>query len=112
MFFKLKQKMKIFRTVQKRYGIVGISSSNQLPKKYPFVNRILTGFLLFGCSFVSQFMFILDTASGFMEYMECISSLAAGIIIFVCFAAVVVRKTTLFESIANIENLIESSKSF
>lgn len=98
--------MKIFQTVRKHYAIMGISS----PSDQSASEIVLLGFLIFGCSFASQFMYIFRVASGFMEYMECVSSLSAGGIIFVSFAAIVFRKRTLFESIDNIEKLVDSSK--
>lgn len=103
--------MKFFQTVRKQFAVVGISStSDQSTQKYPYNEKVLLTFLTYGCTLVSQTVYIFCVASGFMEYMECVSALFAGTIIFVCFAAIVFKKRTLFESIDDIEKLIDSSK--
>lgn len=102
--------MKIFQTVRKQYVIVGINLSNQWTQKYPFSKRVLFGFLLFGYLILSQFVYSFHVADGFMEYVECVSSTSAGILVFVCFAAIDFRKTTLFEIIDNIEKLVDTSE--
>lgn len=102
--------MKIFRNVQKRYKTLGIIPSNQSAQKCSFNTRIIVGFCLFAYLIVAQFVYILQVATGFMQYMGCICSASAGTIVFVCFAAVVLRKTTLFECIDQIEKLINTSE--
>lgn len=102
--------MKIFRAVQKQYAILGVSSSHQPNQKCPLNRRELFCFLIFGCLLVSHFVYLMRVASDFMEYMECLLSTSAGFIASVCFAAVALRKTTLFESIGAIEQLIDTSE--
>lgn len=110
--FSLKRsKMIIFRTVRNKYAMVGISSSNQWTQKYSFNKRECFGFLLFGCVTVSQLVYVFYVANGLMEYMECISTGSGTIIMFVCFAAIVFRKTKFFESIDDFEKLIDTSDS-
>lgn len=107
----LKEKMKIFQTIQRQYTMLGISSSNRLSQKYPFNSpRVLSGFLLFGCSLGSQFERISHVTSGFMEYMECMCEATAVVVTFVCFATIVFNSDLLFENITKIENLIDTSK--
>lgn len=107
-----KLKIKIFRTVREHYAIVGISPTTLNPsQRFPFNNKVLLGFSSFVCTTVSQFVYILHVARSFMEYMECVCSLSGTIIIFDCFMAIVFRKTTLFETIDDIEELIDFSKS-
>lgn len=102
--------MKILKTVQNHYATLGVSSSKQLTKKYPFSERVFFGFFLFVYLLVSELVYIYYVAIGFMEYMDCICTISTSIIIFVCFMAIVHRKTTLFESIENLEKLIETSE--
>lgn len=105
--------MKIFQTVRRQYAIVGICRpSNQSTQECPFNNRILFGFLLFGCLILLQFVYILHVANGFMEFMVSACSTSASITMFVCFAAVVYRKSTLFECFDNMKKLINSSMIF
>lgn len=66
---------------------------------------------IFGWMIVSQFVYMFRVASGFLEYMVCICSISASLIVFVSFAAIAYRRATLFESIDEIEKLIDSSKS-
>lgn len=108
---KIKNKIKIFQTIQRQYEILGISSTNQSNQKYSAEKRVFHGFLLFGCLLASQFVYIFHVASGFMEYVNCTCSIFATSIMFVCFAAIVCRKTTFFESIDNIEKFIKTSES-
>lgn len=108
----LQLRMNILQTVQKQYAIVGISSpSNQLAQKCPFKERIFFGFLLFAYLILSQFVYIFHVASGFMELMVAVCSTSASITMFACFAAVVYRKSILFQCIANEEKLLEASTS-
>lgn len=100
--------MRIFKLLRRRFAIVGISP-NQWTQKYPFSKRLLFDFLLFGCVFVSQFVYIFHVANGFMDYIECISTTSGTILMFVCFVAIVFSKTKVFEAIDNIEKLIDTS---
>lgn len=102
--------MKILRTVQQNYAILGISPSNQLNQSNPFNKRVLLGFLSFGSVIASQSVYIFHVDNGFMEHMDWICSISATVIQFGCFATIVFSKTTLFACIARTENLIDSSK--
>lgn len=107
--------MKIFQTVRKQYAIVGISSSPRLAKYNSFSNKISFVnfcFLLYGCLITSQFVYIFGVANGFMDYIVCVSSTSSSIILLVCFAAIVFRKTILFDCMDNMEQLINTSKRF
>lgn len=104
-------KMKVFQTIQKQFAILGISSPRPPIQKYPFNERIYFGFLLFGCSTVSKFVYIFHVASGFIEYVECVSVISGSIIIIVCFGAIVFRKSTIFESVDLMEKLLDASES-
>lgn len=53
-------------------------------------------------------MFHMD--GGLMEYMDAICSISATIIMFICFVAIVLKETTLFESFDSIEKLIDTSE--
>lgn len=103
--------MKILQTIQKRFATLGIHPSSQSTHKLPFSDRVLLGSSIFGYLIASQFVYLLRVASIFMEYMECISSTFSSTIMFVCFAAMVFRRTTLFKSIADIEKFIATSES-
>lgn len=101
--------MKIFRTVRKRYEILGITPTNQSIQKSSISERVIAGCLFFLCYYVSQFLYIYYVANDFMEYIECICELYASAIVFVCFATIVFKRNLLFQSIGNIEKLIDTS---
>lgn len=103
--------MKVFTNTQRYFAAVGICSSNEPTRELALNNRILFGFSLFGLTIACQFMFILYVADDFMEYMDCGCSLSATITMFVCFAADVTKRATLFGCIHNIERLIAASES-
>lgn len=102
--------MKIFQTIQKQYATVGISPSNPSTRDLPFNGRILFGFLLFGCLILLQLMHIFYVASGFLEYVVCVSTTCGTVIVLVCFGAIVFRTAVLFEGIEKIEEVIDKSK--
>lgn len=101
--------MKVLELVQSHYAILGVSPSNQWTQKCPFNARVLSVFSLFFCTLVSHSMYICRAADGFMDYMVCICSTSASIMSIVCFAAIVLRKSELFEVIDNMEKLIDTS---
>lgn len=102
--------MKIFQIVQRRYATLGISPSQQSPRKYPFNGRILFGFLLFAYVISSQTVNIFEMDASFMGYVECFCSFSGTVLLLVAFAAIVLRKNLLFKTIDNMEKLIDTSK--
>lgn len=103
--------MKIFEIVQRHYVILDVSSSYQLTEKFA-LRKIILIYLLFGWIIVSHFVYIFNDASGFIEYMESICATAGCLIIFICFETIIFRKTRVFESIQNIEKLIDTREPF
>lgn len=103
--------MKIFQKLRIQYAILGVSASHQLTQQSPINKRILFVLVLFVCFVLSQFVY-LRAANNFMDFMDCISTMSGGIIMFVCFVAIVCRKATLFESIKSIEKLIGISENY
>lgn len=101
--------MKVFETVRTQYMVMGISPTNQPDRRCPFNERIFAISVSIGCSVISQLWYI-HKANSFVDRMECIGSLSAGIIVFSSFAAIVFRKTKLFKSVGDIEKLIDSSE--
>lgn len=104
--------MKIFVVVQSHYADLGIRPSHPSTKKYPFSERVMLFLIFNGCTVVLHFVYIFCVANDFMEYVNCISATAATSIIFVCFGAIVVKRTLLFETIHILEKLIETSNAF
>lgn len=101
--------MKVFRTIRNKFAFLDICPSNQSTWQNPFNKRVL-GFILLGGNIVSHVVYIFRVANDFLEFVECLNSTFASIIISVCFVAIVFRKTTLFNSIDNIEKVIDASE--
>lgn len=99
--------MNLLQIVEKNFATLGLSPSNQI---YPINGKVLFGFLVFECTTVSQFMYIFNVANGFMEYMEVVSATSGTIVMFICFVTIMARKTTIFESIDDINKLINTSE--
>lgn len=103
--------MKIFRTIRKHYAILGfISSLNPSTQKCPISKRVFFGLSSVGCLIVAQFVYIFCVANGFFEYMEAICATSVTIIIFVCIAAIALKRAALIEYYEKIEELIDTSK--
>lgn len=102
--------MKIFQSLRKQFGILGITPSNQLNQKYPLNKRILFGFFILNCSVISELVYTLCVANGFLECVDSICDAFGSIVAVICFAAMALRKSTIFKVIENIENLIDTSK--
>lgn len=105
-----KKKMKIFQILEKHYAFVGISSSKQSPQKYPINGKNLACFLLLGYTISFQFVYTFQVANGFMEYIDCISAISSNIILCICLVTMFSEKTLLFESVEQIEKLIDISE--
>lgn len=101
--------MKVFQIVRKYYEIMGISPANQSPQTRLFSGRVLFGFLLFGYCIVAHFLYIIYLASGYMEYVECVTTTSGSIISFVCFAAVATKPNILFKIVDSAEGFIADS---
>lgn len=96
--------MKIFYTIQKQYALLGICSLPQSTKNRPFHHTAVHfNFVSLTSVIVSQFLYTFRESIGFMEYIEEVCAAAGSIIIFICLAAIVSRKTTLFNGIDNFE---------
>lgn len=103
--------MKVFQTVQSNYELIGISSVESL-HNFPYNPQISIGFLTFGVSTGSYIIYFFNMADDFKAYIEYTITVSAFLIISVCFGAVVLRMTELFENIDGMENVIEMRKFF
>lgn len=95
--------MKIFRTIQKRFAIVGIG--HNIAHK-----RIFFGFSIFACATISQVMYIFRTANDFMAYIEGVCWISGSFIVSVCFTTILFKRKILFESIHSYEKFLDTSE--
>lgn len=102
--------MKLFQVVLKKFAILGIHPSHQSNQRLSLNKKELFGFLSIGSLIFSQTMYGFYEANGFMEYMDCICATSATMLVFVCLATMVIRKTKLFEMLDYMERVIEASK--
>lgn len=100
--------MQMFQLIQKRFGIIGISSW-QSAQKYSLSAKVVIDFLIFGFCLFAHFMYIFLLANGYAELVECITSTSASIIAFVCFATIAIKSSILFEIIEKAEKFIGNS---
>lgn len=103
-------KIEFFQTIQSNYAYFGITS-HKVAQQYPFNWRLLFGFILFGCSIVSHFIYFFREANTYMEIIDCICATSGAVITCICFMAFVFQMKTLFDSISDIEKLFVSSRS-
>lgn len=102
-----KKKMKIFRIVRKQFAILSITPPKS--QKFSFDGKLCYGYVSIGCNFISQLVYTIYVADGFMEIMESVCSTSGMVIQFVCFATIASKRALLFQTIENIENLIDTS---
>lgn len=102
--------MKIFRIVQKQYATVGISPPKT--QKGLFDGRLSFGYISIGCNVISQLMYTVYVAEGFVDIMESVCSTSGTVIQFVCFATIASKRALLFKTIDNIEQLIDTRTIF
>lgn len=101
--------MIVFRTIRNKLSFLDIGPSNPSTLQDPLNKRVL-GFILLGGNVVLHVVYIFQEANGFLEFVECLNSTFACTIFFVCFAAIIFRKTTLFNSLDNIGKFIDASE--
>lgn len=101
--------MKIFQTVLSNYAILGI---NREQSKQPILSnrKVLMGILIGGLTITSILVYIFDVANSSREYIECVTTLFAVIIIAIYFLAVAFKMSELFENIDCMENAFEMSE--
>lgn len=101
--------MKILQISQKCFTALGIDSEQS---KHPFYRnyKILMGFVLLGYSLFGHLVYIIYVDDRFDKYIECVCATVAIVVITTCFASMVFGMSILFESIDNIESLIDTSE--
>lgn len=102
--------VKAFEIVQTHYAALGIRPTKHSTEKYPINIRVLATFSFLLCSIVLHAVYMFQMAKGFMEYMECICTTYASVMVTGCFTIIVFKKNSLFESIGSLEKLIDTSK--
>lgn len=107
-----KVKMKLLQFVQRSYALLGIAS-DQLKRKYRFNSSILLVSFSYSASSISQLIFlsrVINSASSFTEYSECVFVFAANILTDICYAISVFNTPKLFSFIGNCEELVRESE--
>lgn len=100
--------VKVFEIVQRHYAALGIRPTNHSSAKCPINKRVLTTISFLLCSIVLHAVYMFQMAAGFMEFVECICTTYASCMITGCFTIIVLQKDSLFESIGNLEKLIDT----
>lgn len=101
--------MKVLQNTQNYFAVLGISSE-QSKQKFYFNYKILMGLILLGYSLIAHFVYLIDIANTFDKYIECICATIAMVVVTTCLVSMIFGMSTLFKSIDNIEQLIDTSK--
>lgn len=101
--------MKILQISQESFTVLGITSK-QSKQKLNFNHKIFMGFILLGYSLFGHFVYIIYVDKSFDKYIECVCATIAIVVVTTCFVSMVLGKIILFESIDNIEKLIDTSE--
>lgn len=101
--------MKVLQKSQNYFAILGFSSE-QSKQNHCLNYKIVLGWISIGCEFVASAVYLINMANSFDEYIQSICLTVAIIVVVTSFASMVFGMSTLFESIDNIESLIETSE--
>lgn len=82
--------MKIFQIAQRRN--IGHQRIKPIDKKWLLNGRVLFGLFLFAHSILSQLMYIFCVASGFVEYVVCISVTSSSFLAFIGCATIAYKR--------------------
>lgn len=95
----------IYEVISKNFNMLGINSK-QAEKTNPINKRIFVGFIILGLNAFFQWMFLVNEAHGFQEYIECVYMASIGTVSFLVLATLVFKMETFFGLIAWAENLL------
>lgn len=104
-----KSEIKMFRSVQKNFGTIGIGP-NRAMQSHPFDAKILIHSMALSLGFIGTLMYTVIDAKTFLEFTQSIyvsSSIFFGAVIFV---VLILNASELFELINDCECLISTSK--
>lgn len=101
--------MKIFESIQKQFGLLGIQST-LCPQRYSFNVKNSIALLILGqCSIISIIFLIFETKS-LKDYADSLYMSATAILLTFNFLVYILNTSNIFELIANFENTIEKRK--
>lgn len=95
----------VFEVVVKNFNIFGINSK-QAEKTNPINKRIFVGFVMLGFNAFFQYMYIINEAQGFQEYIECIYMTSIGTVSCLILATIVFQMKSFFGLIAWANSLL------
>lgn len=102
-------KIKIFRTLQKNFDFLGITSF-QSTQKSPFNSRNSISLLLHGIFVVSAIMYVLCDAYSFVEYTNGINNTLSLIVTTASFVIVIWIMEKWFKFIDHLERIVFESE--
>lgn len=102
--------MELFKSIQKYFAIVGISS-HQSVQRYPILNaRSLICTFLFILAIIGLVVYTVFLANHFEEYTDCVITTGTTFVLATLFGINIGKMKKMFQSITAIENLIQKSK--
>lgn len=103
-------KMKLFQSTQKYFMYIGITSYQSI-KIHPILNaRTLICICLLILNIITHAAYFIFLANNFEEHTNCVLTISTGFAIVILFASNIWNMKKIFETIENIEDLIQKSK--
>lgn len=98
--------MRILQTLQQKFAILGICSIEMYHNK----NKLLIGFLIFGISTISHFVFPFGVANTFEEYTNSIYMTTMTLSLLTVYSIVIWKTGKIFQFIEGCEQTIGKSE--
>lgn len=102
--------MKLFKSIQKHFAVVGISSRHA-NQKHLLNAKNVTATIIFGLTFTVKAMYLVHGAEQFEEYIAALFVVTALVSITVCFAIFIWKMPNVFQLIDTFEKTVNESKS-
>lgn len=101
--------MLLFRIIQTKFGILGVTLAQSM-QELPFNRRIILVYFIHGNALASGVTFLLKKANTFEEYTNNIYMTSASAMIMFCYTIVVSRMAKLFEFINEAEKTVDQGE--
>lgn len=106
---RMKTKIKLFRTIQTNFALLGISS-HQSVQQCPFNVRNLLTIFSIGFSAISTTINLLYIASSFKEYADSVYVTSSAVLTFVIYLLFVWKMRLIFELVDDLEKTCNESE--
>lgn len=102
-------KIKIFQRSQKYFETLGINPGLMI-QLFPFNQKIVFKYLVYGCQLASNVAFALHEVKSFWEYIQSIFLCSISIFAATILSILIFRVDILFQYIASFENIVNTGE--